>query len=312
MLMLGVVALGKSASPVTPTITLPPSNPSNVSSMTASAVASVTHTVSKVAGGGWASALGGYAWMFYLLIAVFGLVGVALVGLLVLRRVKFGGITRSAREFNEALLDPSADAMGLLLDLNSNVASFVPLRRVESLYFSKSVRRPAIIVGNASAPAFSLSGKPLIIATVAGDVGFQSDPKVLTELGVSKIIVNDEAWDTTTEPFNAYKELIRRLASKGEDIQGSVKLAPDLKLGFAVQPPKIVVAMIRQSLDMVNSLINALVSFSSAIDKLAEAVKQYRRGEIEAKAKMWSIIFFGLSMAILVGGLVWYLLSMHH
>ena len=250
--------------------------------------------------------------MVYLLVGVFALLFIALIGVVILKKVRFGGITRSAREFNEVLTDPSADAMGLLLDLNSNMANFVPLRRVESLYFSKSVRKPAIIVSNASAPAFSLSGRPLIIATVTGGVGFQADPKVLTELGVSKIIVNDEAWDTTTEPFNAYKELIRKLANKGGDIQGSIKLAPDLKLGFTVQPPKIVVAMIRQSLDMVNSLINALVSFSSAIDKLAEAVKQYRKGEIEAKAKMWSMILFGISMAILVGGLVWYLLSMRH
>ena len=225
-----------------------------------------------------------------------------IVILIVYKKIAGPQLVVDARKLNEALTSPTTDAVGLILDLDTNVARVVPLRRVENLYVGLDGSMVNITITVPNAPTWSIRGKPLIIAVGSGNMAMQVDPVLLTKLGLAKIAFEDQKdlWDDTSDPRKAYEKLVERLSSMTEKKMGTVHVTPNRKISFMMSPPRIVLALLRNALANSNILANIIVSFAQTVDFLAKAISRDKAKEYMARSRLIWTILMGIGMVIII------------
>jgi len=238
---------------------------------------------------------------------------IAVIGYLVLKRIKVGGRSVAAAKLSSAVNDPSVDAVGLILDIDTRSAKFVPLKEVENMYVTVDPNVPAsVVVRNPHAMRFTVDGKPLIIAPAISRTAIEVDAPSMTVLGLGSVAVDDPAWHDTVTPNKSFEDLITKLSTIIGRKRGSIKLTPKMSLGFEMSVPKLIMAMLSANLYLANILLTHMTDITQVIDRLAEQLGLLKVKESQIKMSSWSKIFItagAVLMAILIGWGIFNMLS---
>lgn len=240
------------------------------------------------------------------LINILGVVGIiialiAIVGFLALKRIATGGRSVSAIKLGKAVTDPSIDAVGLLLDIDTRTAKVVPLKEVENMYVTVDPSMPAsIVVRNPHATRFTVDGKPLIIAPAITRSAIEVDAPSMTVLGLGQVVLEDPAWHDTITPSKSFEDLITKLSTMIGRKRGTIKLTPRMSLAFEMSIPKLMAAMLSANLYSANVLLTHMTDITQVIDRLAEQLGLRRALETQAKASFWGKVLIGVGAVIFI------------
>lgn len=239
------------------------------------------------------------------LINILGAIGfivalIAIVGFLILKKIG-GGRSVAAAKLNKAVSDPSVDAIGLLLDIDTRTARIVPLKEVENMYVTVDPSMPAsVVVRNPHAMRFTVDGKPLIIAPAISRSAIEVDAPSMTVLGLGQVVLEDPAWHDTITPNKSFEELITKLSTMIGRKRGTIKLTPKRTLAFEMSIPKLMAAMLSANLYSANILLTHMTDITQVIDRLAEQLGLRRALEAQAKGSMWGKILIGVGAVIFI------------
>ena len=159
------------------------------------------------------------------------------------RRLTAHPVTRNLANW---ITSPSVSALGLLLDITTNTAKIVPLRRIGPIYVG--LEEPVYVIPISEGEVYSFAGKPLLIAVRYGLHGLQWMPA--TEQIASLSIHGME--ESNIEEIE--KKLIDLVVQEQSKISREVFIGPGLKLYITVNP--------HQALTTIKRLVAALSSYS--------------------------------------------------
>jgi len=252
------------------------------------------------------------------MLPVFNIIGgtVAVIGvvlvlfILVIKRM--GPKRPSAVRLNKSLTDPAVDAIGVLLDIDSNKAIITPLKRVENTYITYDPTLPtALVVSNPFATRFNIEGKPLVIAPMSGKAALEQDTLTITALGLARLAVAEDAssWDDTLTPDKAFRKIVTKLSTTMGKLSGKIKLTPKLYLGFEMSAPRVVMALMSQKLNDINAILTQTVEVNKAVDQLAEALKLKKQERLATTGSVVAKILLVSGIVIFIVLLGWFLLK---
>ena len=236
---------------------------------------------------------------------------IAIIGYFVLKRISFGGKSVAASKLSKAIADPSVDAVGLLLDVDTRRAKIVPLKEVENMYVTVDPSMPAsIVVRNPHAMRFTVDGKPLIIAPAISRTAIEVDAPSMTVLGLGSLVVEDAAWHDTVTPHKSFEDLITKLSTIVGMKRGSIKLTPKRSLAFEMSIPKLMMAMLSFNLYSANILLTHMTDITQVIDRLAEQLGLRKAMETQIKAASLGKVLMIVGIVIFMIVLGWALFNM--
>ncbi len=240
-----------------------------------------------------------------ILVAIVSIIAYAII------RGRAGKKKYSASEKLDRALS-EGDAVGIILDLETHKGDIVPLRRVQGYYYSLDPKSMVIVTANPYAHMFMVHGKPLVIAPGSGRTAMQGDPVVFTKLGLAQVAIKDPLWHSNMNPHKALELLIEKLmTSLGRQV-GELQLTHNVKLGFEMSPPDIILSLLQENIRMNEMLISGAVNFYETADRLSKILKEHQLKEMELKQKWLLYILMGVTMIGLIGAIAWYIIHMGH
>ncbi|NPA98571.1 MAG: hypothetical protein GXO43_04245 [Crenarchaeota archaeon] len=287
--------------------TVSPPKPIPVHHTTTTTPANIVNAIKHVAGttGFNTTTIVGVILGILLLIAI-----VSIIAIIIIRKLKGQHKYKATQKLDKALEE--GDAVGVTLDLLTHKADFVPLRRVQGYYFSDDPNNFSVIAANPYAELFMVQGKPLVIAPVSGRAGMQIDPIIFTKLGLAQVAIKDPLWKNAMNPHKAMESIVEKLMSNLGQQVGELRLTHNVKLGFEMSPPGIILSLLQVYIQFNEMLMNSAVNFYDTADRISKILKEHKLKEAQVKTKQWMAIIIGLSFMMLVGAIAWYVMHLGH
>lgn len=142
--------------------------------------------------------------------------------------------------------------------------------------------KPLIVFKLERAKPLRKDGRLAYVVFAKGVFGYAVPEDMLLKLGLSKITINDEKWDSNN-PLTIVN-LIEDILAKGKETTGEVTLSNDMKIGFTISIPQVVSALVEMVGRMGISNLKALEEKIVESKKLAEKMRPKEIGINFARA----------------------------